>query len=245
MNLDKISDRLNRVDGSISDLTNNWKHETEKLVTQMLQDEYTLEQFTKRYYDSAQGAMIGFKDRYDNECRCDLRTFDFDAKDSRQVSVIETLGEGMWMKYGNGCICCSLIEACACENGINFKITQGSTTMYVMDYAPPWRTSIVETYVDLKYGSWKSRCQEVFKLLQMHYLMEPAQNIENDTCSICLERLDGASKDIVTPCDCEHAFHKECLCDWWKTKVESEFYDCPNCKVKCGEYTTFNLPDTL
>ena len=49
-----------------------------------------------------------------------------------------------------------------------------------------------------------------------------------DTCSICLENLQGAS-DIVCVAPCDDHFHKACI-EGWQKSDRSQANNCPNCR---------------
>uniref|UniRef100_V5HVA6 Putative polyubiquitin binding protein n=2 Tax=Ixodes ricinus TaxID=34613 RepID=V5HVA6_IXORI len=49
-------------------------------------------------------------------------------------------------------------------------------------------------------------------------------NGKDSQCSICLEDLDGSSKQMQTSCG--HSFHEHCLEKWYKTDQS-----CPNCRT--------------
>ena len=49
------------------------------------------------------------------------------------------------------------------------------------------------------------------------------KQIEDDTCSICLENYN--EKDLCRVLDCGHVFHQKCCDDWLKTKDT-----CPYCR---------------
>lgn len=49
-----------------------------------------------------------------------------------------------------------------------------------------------------------------------------------DTCSICLENIQGAS-DIVCVAPCDDHFHKACI-EGWQKSDRSQANNCPNCR---------------
>lgn len=52
----------------------------------------------------------------------------------------------------------------------------------------------------------------------------PSWNGRTTQCSICLDDLNGSTKEMRTSCG--HCFHEKCLQDWFKTD-----HTCPNCRA--------------
>ena len=50
-------------------------------------------------------------------------------------------------------------------------------------------------------------------------------NIDNITCSICIEEL--SSDSTIRKLNCGHAYHKQCIDRWWNFKHNR----CPNCNA--------------
>ena len=52
--------------------------------------------------------------------------------------------------------------------------------------------------------------------IKLHFQL---QNIQEQTCSICMEKVENI------PLKCGHAFHDECVLEWFKINNT-----CPNCR---------------
>jgi hypothetical protein len=60
--------------------------------------------------------------------------------------------------------------------------------------------------------------------------MENEENEEN-MCPICLKFLDGSAEKYTLSCN--HIFHKNCMADWCRIKVDD--CDCPACRRKLND----------
>lgn len=82
---------------------------------------------------------------------------------------------------------------------------------------------IIFRYFQLKRRKGNLPIIEVVKIIIVNKPNKYFKN--NDSCSICLEKMIlNEEKDIVSM-DCEHTFHKECIIEWLKIK-----HMCPVCR---------------
>ena len=66
-------------------------------------------------------------------------------------------------------------------------------------------------------------------MIKERHLTEVLIEDINDNCSICLE--DYKKNDKCVRINCSHIFHKKCLNEWFKNRIDkSEELNCPLCR---------------
>lgn len=89
---------------------------------------------------------------------------------------------------------------------------------------------LMPIYYCLKVCDVYKYCKTMIKTTSLtEVLIEDLSVDLSDDCSICLEKYRKNDKCIKL--DCSHIFHKKCLNEWFKNRIDkSEELNCPLCR---------------
>ena len=74
--------------------------------------------------------------------------------------------------------------------------------------------------------------ENIKKLISKYCVEKKIENIEyNNTCSVCQDIIKYKDKILILPCN--HIFHKDCIKEWFKKKL-----DCPSCREQINKKKT-------